>query len=72
LLGLPLLGLRFPGHFLLTPQDAAPLFVVGNRHPTLNADANPLFGRGFLEEEKLSQEGHGHSPVQDERVTRSA
>jgi hypothetical protein len=66
-----LLGLRFSGHFLLTAQDAAPILVVGDRHSTLNADANPLFGRGFLEQ-KLLQEGHGHSPLQDESVTRTA
>ncbi len=64
------MGLGFPSHFLLTPQDAAPVLVIGDGHPTLDADANSLFRRGFLEQ-KLLQEGHGRSPLQDD-VTQTA
>ena len=41
----------------LSPQNAAPLLVLGNRHPALDADSHPLPGLGVPRKE-LFQNGH--------------
>ncbi len=61
--GLRALGLGRPGiavAFSLRPQNAAPVFVLGDRHAAFDADADPLPGLG-LPREQLLQDGHGFS-----------
>ena len=48
----PRLFCGFGSHFFLSPVDAAPVLVLGDRHPAFDADADPL-SRGFGGEEFL-------------------
>src|SRR6187200_2358594 len=47
---------------LLRPEDAAPVFMIGDRHATLDADSNPLTRLGFPGEE-LFEQGHYEPPT---------
>src|SRR2546426_401246 len=40
-------GFRGPFHFDLAAKDRTPLFVIGDRHPALDADPDSLL-RGFV------------------------
>ena len=48
---------RFLGHFLLRPEDAAPILVLCDRHAALDTDANALGGLS-LAGEQLLQNAH--------------
>src|SRR5262245_45575097 len=48
--------------FLLRPENAAPVLVIGDRHATLDANPDPLARLGFLGEELLEQ-GHHEPPT---------
>lgn len=63
-------------HFALGPQNAAPLFVFGDRHSALDADPNARARLGILGKQ-LFQKRHGVSrlpliPETDLRVRRFA
>jgi hypothetical protein len=49
-------------HFLLCPENAAPVLVLGNGHPAFNANAYPLAGFG-LAGKQLLEKGHASLPL---------
>src|SRR5688572_5098192 len=50
-----------PIHFLLRPEDAAPVFVLGHGHAAFDADTDPLARLAFAGEQ-FREQGHRHSP----------
>jgi hypothetical protein len=60
--GLGAVGLRPGVPLSLGTQDAAPLLVLGYRHPALDADAHPLARFGISRKEPL-QKGHEFSRI---------
>ena len=58
-------------HFLLRPENTAPLFVLGDRHPALNADSYPRAGLR-LARKQLIEKAHDEEFYASYRVFVSA